>query len=224
MDAIFYTSELAYAPADIAPFLHWFSGRHSADLFRAGFYTTTCYRAVEGGLTIVDMYQALTWDVFTGEGYKARDKDPYAKQLLAPRTANVSTVYRYQTLNGAGDPLRKIDADWVALVRFTSDAATDDALVPWLEATELARLTALGATSVRLVRRTRDRPNTPSYRPLYALLTEWAARPPPAEVLTGKLAAQLRHPLAEDDAFVGYRLYPWPDDVRLLREPPSGAV
>ncbi len=224
MDPMFYTSELEYAPKDIAPFLQWYSGRHSADLFRAGFYTTTCYRAVTGGLTIVDMYQADTWDVFTGDGYKVRDKDPYAKERLAPRTGNVNTVYTYRSLQGAGDPARKIDADWVALVRFESDDAPDDALIDWLQAQEVGRLMALGAASVRLVRRTKDRPNTSSYRPAWAILTEWGGRPPQTADLTGPLADHLDHPLADGDAFVGFRLFPWPDDAALLRDPPAGVL
>jgi hypothetical protein len=224
MDAIFYTSELQYAPDDIGPFLNWFAGRHSADLFRAGFYTTTCYRAVEGGLTIVDIYQAPTWDVFTGEGYKVRDKDPYAKQMLAPRTANVNSVYSYHNLTAAGDPRRKIDADWVALTRFAADEATEAAIGRWLDTTEVARLMALGAASVRLVHRSKDRPGSASYRPRCALLTEWSERPPPADTHIGPLVAQLGHPLVEGDAFVGYRLYPWPDNVDLMRQSTASRV
>jgi hypothetical protein len=210
MDAIFYTSELEYQPGDIQPFVDWFSGRHSADLFRAGFYTTTCYRAVEGGLTIVDMYQAETWNVFTGEGYKVRDKDPYAKQKLAPRTNNVNTVYSYHPFTAGDDPLRKIDSDWVALIRFDADP---DTIAQWLGTTEAARLRGLGATSIRLVRRTKDRPGTTSYRPNCAILTEWPTRPPSTNILTDHLSR------TED--FIGYRLYPWPDDTELLHNPPT---
>jgi hypothetical protein len=260
MDAIFYTSELEWAQSNIGPFPRWFAGRHSADPCRAGFYTSACYRAVDGGLILVDMYQTATWNVFTRQSYKVRDKDPYAKQMLAPRTASVNTVYTYHPVVGAGDSLRKTDADWIGLICFvqvsctiearyvaldlkwsghvnntdasrcafscdrTLDDADQDSIVQWLEITEVARLMTLGATSVRLVRRPKDRPSTSSYRPRWPVLTGWPNQPPPVLRLTAPLVEWLGGPLAEGDAFVGYRLYPWPDDVALLRQTQPDAI
>lgn len=215
---IFYTSEVDYSGGGLTDFIDWFAGRHAADLFKSGFYTCACYTALEGEYTIIDTYQAHTWDVFLSPGYKARDKDPYAKARVSPKKRGDNTVWAYSALSTdiAGNPLQPIDSDWISFLRFEADAASEKAVAEWLQAHEIPRLRAQGAGVVRLVHRTKDRPiGDRSTRPRCAILTEWERKPPSLADLLKGLSGQLRRELTAADGFVGVRVYPWPDHPEL---------
>lgn len=216
---IFYTAEVEFPGAGVEAFIDWFSGRHAADLFKAGFSTCACYRALEGEYTILDVYQAASWDVFTTEEYAACSRDNYATGILAHARGHQNTVYEYLPLpvEIAGDPLAPIDADWFSSIRFDIDPEAEDRLVAALAGQEAPRLRGMGAETVRLVRRTRDRPAaTPSRRPRYALTVEWRDEPPPLETLLRGLDRFLAQPLGARDGFVGVRVFPWPNRPHLL--------
>lgn len=216
---IFYTAEVEFPGAGVEEFIDWFSGRHAADLFKAGFATCACYRALEGEYTILDVYQAASWDIFTTEEYAACSRDSYAGAILTRARGHQNTVYEYLPLpvEAAGDPLAPIDADWFSSIRFDVDPEAEDRLAAALAEHEAPRLRSQGAEIIRLVRRTRDRPAAaPSQRPRCALTVEWRNEPPTLESLLRGLDRFLPQPLGARDGFVGVRVFPWPDRPHLL--------
>ena len=202
-EPIVYTAELDLPPAAERAFNDWYAGRHAPDLYRAGFHTCTSYRAIEGGLTILDLYEAGSWDVFAGEAYRRiGERDAHAAPVLAARTDFTHTVY-------ASPPGTPIDADWITLLRFGASDAAEAALHDWLDAEGRAFFARHGARQVRPLRRGRDHPTLPSRRPRCALLVEWCREPPPEARGLAALPASLG--LTPDQGFTGLRLYPWPD-------------
>ena len=80
--------------ADIEAFLNRYAFRHAADLYQVGFKVCTCYRAVEGDMNILDLYEAPSPDVFTSPEYRRMmPKDPYAAELMVRRRNKAHTVY-----------------------------------------------------------------------------------------------------------------------------------
>lgn len=200
---ILYTAELDLADADIPPFRDWFAGRHASDLYEAGLKVCTCYRAVEGGMSIIDIYEADDWAVFNGPAYVGiRPRDPYGPEILERRRNKSHTVYANDQGAIARGPFR---ADFVSLARFEAPAEAEAKL-----------RAALGgaaplAQRVRLVARTTDHPRNPTFRPRLMLLAEWNDRPPSAAALDEWVTAQLGAAPESLDHFVGQRIYPWPD-------------
>lgn len=215
---IFYTAEVEFPDGGVEEFVDWFSGRHAADLFKAGFETCACYRAIEGEYTILDVYQAASRDIFTTPEYAACSKDKYASAILTKARGHENTVYEYLPLPAAaaGEPLAAIDADWFSSLRFDVRSEADDGLVAALTEREIPRLRGFGASVVRLVRRAGDRPvGKPSARPRYALAVEWLTEPPPLAWLLKGLDPFVSQPLRAEDGFVGVRVFPWPDRPHL---------
>jgi hypothetical protein len=76
---ILYTAEMDLPDTDIEAFLAWYAFRHAADLYQAGFQVCTCYRAIEGDMNILDLYEATSPDVFSTPEYRGiMANDPYA--------------------------------------------------------------------------------------------------------------------------------------------------
>lgn len=208
---ILYTAELDLAESDLPAFSEWFANRHAADLYEAGMQVCSCYRAVEGGLAIIDIYEAASWSVFAGEAYGAIGvRDPYGPEILARRMNKAHTVYANSTglPRGAGGPFR---ADWVALARFDATAEAEDTLRQALAHGAAEPLLAGGARRLRLVARTTDHPRNPTFRPRLMLLAEWDAQPSREAALDRWVDAQLGYTPASLDVFIGDRLYPWRD-------------
>ena len=212
-DPILYTAELDLPPAAEHAFSDWYAARHAPDLYRAGFHTCTSYRAIEGGMTILDLYEADSWDVFAGEVYRRiGERDAHAAPVLAARTDFTHTVYGHHP-RAATTPRAPLDADWITLLRFGASEAAESALLDWLDAEGAAMFARHGAHQVRPLRRGRDHPTLPSRRAGCALLLEWAEEPPPEARNMAALPASLG--LTPDQNFTGLRLYPWPDRATL---------
>jgi hypothetical protein len=207
---ILYTAELELADTDIPGFRDWYGHRHASDLYEAGMRVCTCYRAVEGGLTIVDIYEADDWAVFETPAYRGiGERDPHNAEILAKRTNKAATVYANSP--GIGPATGPFRADWVSLARFAATPANEAKLRTALASGAAAPLLGHGAGRLRLVARTKDHPRNDTFRPRLMLLVEWQARPPAAAALAPWLAATLGHSPDSLDVFVGQRLYPWPD-------------
>ena len=215
---ILYIVEMDLPDANLREFIQWYAGAHVPHLHAGGFASCISYRAVVGGPSIVDFYQAPE-TVFTAEAYRAYRKvaasDPHR-----PKAVNASptmfTVYLAspEAPDAAAERDRLVDADWISIVRFPSGNDRDARLGAWLRAEGLGALRALGAGAIRHVRRTKDAPAGTSDRPDGALVVEWPARPPRAVETGSAFPAWLG--LGADDIFVGFRLYPWPLDGALL--------
>lgn len=218
-EAIFMTSEFDFPDDRVDSFVEWFTTRLAPDMFNSGFYTSSCYRSIEGNPTLIDVYQALTSDVFLSPERKAgkerRDKHPYTEVLNSLCQNYTTTVYGYTQLSSSiGDPLANIEADFVSYLRFDLSENSQARFISWLETDELPRLRALGAISLRLVDRTLNQVSVTD-RPRCVLFAEWDRRPPALEQLTGPLAKCLDKN-ANLSGFTGVRTYPWWCDNREL--------
>lgn len=210
---ILYTAELDYPEEALAGFLEWYAFRHAPDLYACGFRSCACYRAVEGGMDIVDVYEAPSASVFTTPRYRSlADRDRYVAAILSKRRAKAHTVYEHEMLAPApAGEMAPLDADWLSLLRFAAVPEADDRVGAWLAREEAPRLAALGAKRLRLAFRGIDHPAYTTHRPRGLVLVEWPHRPPPEAELRQRLAAAFAVTVSALDAFIGYRLYPWPD-------------
>jgi hypothetical protein len=212
---IVYVAELNIPPAELPVFSAWYAGRHAPDLYQLGFRTCTSYRAVEGAMDVIDVYEAATWDIVASEGYRRmKARDAYAAPACAGRTDWTHTIYEYNA-RMAADRHPLLDSDWVTLSRFGATPEVEDALATWLLEAGEAAYAALGARSVRLLRRGRDHPTLKSRRARCAVLAEWPEEPPAAGRDLSTVPVPLLDAMRTDDVFTGFRLYPWPDRTEL---------
>ena len=209
---ILYSAELDLPDEDVAAFTDWYSGRHAADLYESGFSVCTCYRAVRGGMKLIDFYEAPSWDVFEAPRYRSiGPRDVYGPPLMAKRRDKAHTVYTYRaSAPGGADGV--FSGDWVNFARFAATPGDADRLQAVLAGAAGAALVAAGARRVRLAERGRDHPRNPTHRPAYILIAEWDREPPESADAGAFVAAQIA--TSGLDAFMGYRLYPWPDTLR----------
>lgn len=192
-------------PKALATFNRWYAHVHAPHLYEAGFTTCTSYRAVRGGMGIVDIYQAPDWSVFESTRFARYREVAAADPHLPPFMLDIPNRRTPYVAADGGAADRPLAADWVALWRFDADEALLAEIAGWMAAT------GFGA---RLLVRTREAPTGTSGRPGAALLVEAASEPPhtlPADAPAGLLAA-----VAAAEPFAGYRLYPWPDDAALM--------
>jgi hypothetical protein len=214
-DAIIYVAELDITPAELPVFSAWYAGRHAPDLYQLGFRTCTSYRGVEGGMDVIDLYEAAAWDIVASEDYRRmKARDAHAAPACAGRTDWTHTIYNYNALLPAGRHER-LDADWISLARFDATPEAEAALAAWLLDAGEATYARMGARSVRLLRRGRDHPTLKSRRARCALLAEWADEPPSASRGLAPVPPILAGGLRPDESFAGFRLYPWPDRTEL---------
>jgi hypothetical protein len=208
-DPILYSAELELAEEDIPGFSAWYAGRHAADLYQAGFSVCTCYRAVRGGMNLIDFYEAPDAGVFDTEAYKQiGPRDSYGPKLMAKRRDKAHTVYTYRA-STAGAGTHRFSADWVAFARFAATPEDAAKLGAALAGEPGASLLAAGASRVRLAERGPDHPRNPTHRPAFILIAEWDRAPPESADMDAFVAAHIS--TSGLDSFVGYRLYPWPD-------------
>jgi hypothetical protein len=210
---ILYTAELDLAEADIEPFNRWYAGRHVPDLYQVGFQVCTCYRAIEGDMNLLDLYEAASWEIFNSPEYRGMGaRDPYGAELMTKRRNKAHTVYAQRLITPhASGKAALLNADWVSLVRFDAAGPTEQQVADFVTTTEAARLIGLGARRVRLAHRTTDHPTYPTFRPRSMLLIEWPQRPATEAAPARHLQDRFPGALSHVDSFIGYRLYPWPD-------------
>ncbi|MBI3370264.1 MAG: hypothetical protein HY017_00725 [Betaproteobacteria bacterium] len=207
-----YTSELDIDEEHIDAFVNWYAFRHAPDIYQIGFDLCTCYRGVAGDMTILDLYEIGSVDIFDTPQYRSiAQTDPYSAEILAERHKKAHTVYSQVFV--APEPVDAralLNADWISVERFDFTDPDKDRLVDYLDAGEAERILLAGAKRVRLAARTKAGPQHVSHRPHYMLLVEWPQRPS-LEDVGKRLSGHFGAAISDQSFFVGYRLYPWPD-------------
>lgn len=210
---ILYTAELDLPEADVERFLDWFAFRHVPDLTRSGFPVSTCYRALEGDMNLIDIYELPSADVLASPVYAGMGgRDAYAAEILAKRRDKSNTVYTQRAVApegfGAGASL---DADWVSILRFDAGPEVAAGVEAALRA-QAAKFHELGATRIRFAERGPDHPVYPTHRPRWLAMAEWPSRPGPDASLSAVLDHVPPEGLSGLKPFLGHRVYPWPDE------------
>ena len=172
-----YASELDLPEAQIKPFFDWYAYRHAPDIYQIGFEVCTSYRAIEGDMSIFDLYEINTVDVFDTAKYRAVSaNDPYSGPLLENRKAKAHSIYAQLYVAPEPEDSRPLlNCDWIRVDRFDAPQTGTQALLDYLDAGEAERILLAGAKRVRLARRTKAGPKHVSHRPPYMVLSEWAA-------------------------------------------------
>jgi len=211
-----YTSELDLADEHIKPFFDWYAYRHAPDIYQIGFEVCTSYRAVEGDMAIFDLYEINTVDVFDTAKYRAVSaNDPYSGTLLANRKAKAHSIYAQLYVAPEPEDLRPLlNCDWLRVDRFNTVNTGVDGLCDYLDAGESERILLRGAKRVRLAARTKAGPKHVSDRPTFMVLSEWQEKPAITDIGT-RLAKRFGNDVIDQSTFVGYRVYPWPDNPEL---------
>lgn len=205
-----YTAELDFPVADRDRFVEWFAYRHAPDLFRLGMKSCASYRAVEGGLDILDVYDMDDTQLFGRPEYPhMRVRDPYDADATRTVIREAATIYTQRVVMPAADEIPVLDADWISMLRFEAEPKHDEDIVAWLLSAEGPRQLALGASRLRYGFRSYDHPTLPTHRPRCFALAEWPHHPPTDFVILTQLFADRAHSF---DFYVGQRRYPWPDE------------
>ena len=212
-----YTSELDIDDEHIDAFANWYAFRHAPDIYQIGFDVCTSYRGIAGDMTILDLYEIDSADIFDTPQYRSiAHTDPYSTEILAKRRRKAHTVYSQVLV--APEPVNTralLNADWVSVERFDCADPDKQKLYDYFESGEAERILLAGAKRVRLAARTKGGPQHVSDRPTYMLLVEWPQRPSLADV--GKrLGERFGAAITGASFFVGYRLYPWVDRKDVL--------
>jgi hypothetical protein len=211
-----YTSELDLAEEHIKPFFDWYAYRHAPDIYQIGFEVCTSYRAIEGDMAIFDLYEINTVDVFDTAKYRAVSaNDPYSGALLANRKAKAHSIYAQLYVAPEPEDLRPLlNCDWLRVDRFNTVDTSADGICDYLDAGEAERILLSGGKRVRLAARTKAGPKHVSNRPTFMMLSEWAEKPAIADIGT-RIAKRFGRDVSEQSVFVGYRVFPWPDNPEL---------
>lgn len=214
-----YTSELDIAEEHLDAFVQWYAFRHAPDIYQIGFGVCTSYRSVAGDMTVLDLYEIDSVDIFDTPRYRAiAPADPYFDAVLSHRTGKAHSVYTQVHVSPAPvDDRALLNADWLSIERFDHGADDDEPLVRYLADGEAERILLAGAKRVRLARRTKAGPKHVSNRPRWMLMAEWA-QPPAITDIGERLQAHFGGQISQRSFFRGYRLYPWADRPDLLPE------
>jgi hypothetical protein len=216
-NTLLYTAEVDFPnPADLDPFVEWYAYRHAPDLFKLGFKSCASYRAVEGGMNIMDIYDMDGSEVFESAGYRDMSavKDPYVASIMRNARREAATIYTQRVVHSKdAKEIPLLDADWVSMLRFELAPSADADIIGWLEDEEGPRQAVLGATCVRYGWRSYSHPVLPTHRPRCILLAEWPTRP---GARLEELKKTFGDRVSASEVYIGYRLYPWPD--RPLKE------
>lgn len=207
-----YTSELEIAEEHIDAFVNWYAFRHAPDIYQIGFDVCTCYRGIAGDMTIMDLYEIASVDIFDTPQYRAiAQTDPYSAAILAHRSRKAHTIYSQLYVAPAPVDTRPLlNADWISVERFGLADPDRRALLDYLDAGEAERILLSGAKRVRLAARTKAGPKHVSNRPPCMLLVEWPERPAGADI-GERLGRRFGQALVDRSFFVGHRIYPWVD-------------
>jgi hypothetical protein len=216
-DPIFYIVELELPDSDLDSFLKWYSAVHTPHLYEAGFTVCTSYRAIAGAMSLVDIYQAPSWDIFESAAFERYRQiaasDPHRPHYIGKNT-NTRTPYHHVQWSHPPDPdiTRPLVTDWITIWRFPADALTLDKVAAWLRDEGGAALRDRGAQYIRLLRKGKEAPTGRSIRPEAAIVLQWKSQPPMQAVDTATLPAWFSDAINQSETFTGYRLYPWADD------------
>ena len=145
---LLYTSELICRSGEyIKPFFDWYAYRHAPDIYQIGFEVCTSYRGIEGDMSIFDLYEINTVDVFDTAKYRAVSaNDPYSGPLLANRTAKAHSIYSQLYVAPEPEDSRPLlNCDWIRVDRFNASATELRALFDYLDAGEAERILLAGA-------------------------------------------------------------------------------
>jgi hypothetical protein len=207
---LLYTAELDLPEEDIEPFLQWYAYRHAPDVYRVGFQTCACYRALDGDMNLFDLYEMPSWDLFETPRYLGmRGQDPYMDALMRKRRNKAHTMYD-QCLIAPDASGACFDADWISVFRFGVPEEADEVITELLTRHQ-PLLTANGMKRIRFATRGRDHPRNPTFRPRCMVVVEWDNRPPEDCGIPDLLFDAAGDAIEDDTAFVGQRVYPWPD-------------
>jgi hypothetical protein len=199
MTPLLYTAELDLEEADVAPFLDWYAFRHAPDVYEVGLLSCTCYRVFGTDMNLFDLYELPDWSLFETARYRGmRGRDPYMDRLMEKRRNKAHTIYD-QRLIAPPAEAPSLRADWISVLRFAAPPEKDGAVCDALQG-------LAGAGRVRYATRGKDHPRNPTFRPRCMVVTEWASRP-----AIDLLALVRGVGVSEPDAFIGHRVYPWPD-------------
>jgi hypothetical protein len=219
-NSILYTAEVDFLPQDqrsYADWLEWYAFRHVADLFQAGFKSCASYRAVQGGMTVFDIYDLDSADVFETAFYRdMASRDPYDAAMMRPAVREAATVYKQRVIApaDAAGAIPLLNADWLAVLRFEAAPSEDASLTAWLESVEGPRVMGLGASRVRFACRSSNHPKVPTHRPRCLTLVEWPEQPAAHALGADPLKKRFGDAVKNIDLYVGQRAYPWPNKPR----------
>jgi len=198
--------------AHIGEFIEWFAFRHAVDLFKAGFHNCSCYRAVEGGMNLCDIYELPCPDIFWTTAYKnVGARDPH-NAIIQKRTGHSASIYTQSRIDGAqaGAGMEMLDADWISMIRFDAAARVEEQVAAWFQNSEWPLLSAAGALRLRFGVHSVDHPVAgPSKRPRCIVVAEWKERPGKAADIAARVDTRFGGDVSRVDAYVGYRIYPW---------------
>lgn len=212
---VLYTAEVDYPPEHHPLFSDWYAKRHAPDLIRAGFRTATSYRAVTGGLAVLNVYEVPDTEVFKGDAYKSvLTKDPYGADVRGTSAGKMRAQTAYLERAAAPPDAGPMDADWISLLRFGAADTEDEALIGWLRGDARKHLASFGVKRVRLGTRSPEKIGAGTHRPRCMVLAEWASQPPPQADLLPLLTRRFGASVTDTEAYVGWRAYPWPDVKR----------
>ena len=216
-DPIFYIVELELPDSDLDSFLRWYAAVHTPHLYEAGFTLCTSYRAISGAMSLVDIYQAPSWDIFESAAFEryrqvAAD-DPHRPPYIG-KNPNTRTPYHHVQWSRSPDPdiARPLVTDWITVWRFPADEATFTKVTDWLRDEGEADLRNRGAQHMRVLRKGKEAPTGTSIRPEAAIVLQWKSQPSAQAIDTTTLPAWLSEAIGKSESFTGYRLYPWADD------------
>ncbi len=211
---ILYTAETEYPVEHRGQFLQWYAYRHAPDIYQVGFHSCASYRAIEGGLNILGIYEIPGPELFDSPGYRAiQPHDPYRAAMAARTTERAHTVYAQRQLHPVEtrDDMPALNADWLSMIRFAASEATEAEILRWFPTGAGAGLVEQGARRFRIAHRSAERPGSVTSRPRCLIVGEWPDRPPPGAEAWRDLTAHFGDALGEIDYYTGYRIYPWPD-------------
>ena len=207
-----YTSELELPEEYLDAFLQWYAFRHAPDIYQIGFDVCTSYRAIEGDMMILDLYEISSTDIFDTAEYRGvAQMDPYSAAILERRTRKAHSVYtQVQVFPTPVDDRPLLNADWINIERFDCELPDTGALESYFADGEAERILLAGAKRVRLASRTKGGPKHVSNRPRWMLLSEWPHRPTRHDAIQ-RLQARFGDGVVNQSFFTGYRLFPWMD-------------
>ncbi len=134
----------------------------------------------------------------------------YMDALMEKRRNKAHTVYEQHLIapDAAGPCL---DADWISVFRFAVPEEADEVIADLLTR-HWPLLLSTGIKRIRFATRGRDHPRNPTFRPRCMVLAEWDEQPSDdASGIPDLLFDAAGDAIDDDTAFIGQRVYPWPD-------------
>lgn len=104
-----------------------------------------------------------------------------------------------------------LDADWISVFRFAVPDEADEVIAELLTRHQ-PLLSSTGMKRIRFATRGRDHPRNSTFRPRCMVVVEWDDRPSEdGSGIPDLLFDAAGNAIEDDTAFVGRRVYPWPD-------------